>query len=307
MGTFVTITVSGGTEKQARQAIDMGFREIGRLEKMMSHYRPDSNISQLNQQGYLTITHPELREVIARSLYYGHISDGAFDITVKPVLDLYRECYQQQHRPPSTSELSKAMSLVDYRNLIIADDRVYFTKRGVQITLDGIAKGYIVDQAVEVLQKNGIRYALINAGGDMRSIGQRLGTDAWSIALQNPRNTDDYLAVISLDNLAVATSGDYEQYFVPDKTAHHIIDPKTGQSASSLISTTVVAKTAADADALSTTVFVLGAKKGMALIEQLEEVEALLITKERDLLLSSGFAKVLLNFEQSQLRNSYKK
>ena len=289
MGTFVSITVNKAP-KQFKSIINRAFLEITRIESIMSTYSPTSDISILNRKGYLNEVCPELQTVVLRSLYYGRLSAGAFDITIKPVLDLYKRCYQEQDRPPSPSELSETLDLVNFRNVLVEDDQIHLTKQNAQITLDGIAKGYIIDLVIDVLQKNEIHHALVNVGGDMRGIGQSSRAKPWSIALQNPRNVKDYLAIIHLTNQAVATSGDYERFFVQDKTVHHIIDPKTGQSARSLISATVIARMAIDADALATAVFVLGPQEGMELIESLEGIEALLITNKREILMSSGFA-----------------
>ena len=289
MGTFVSITIrksNGPSEK----IVDNAFREIYRLESIMSTFKTDSDISKLNRKGHLDGDHPELREVILGSLYYSRISEGAFDITVKPILDVYRECYQVEGRAPTTVEISNALELVDYNNVVVGNNQIYFKKPGTKITTDGIAKSYIVDRAIQILEKNGIRNGMVAAGGDIRAIGRKSDTKPWTIALENPREKDEYLAIIHLeDGQAISTSGDYERYFVPDKSIHHIIDPKTGRSATALISATVIAKTAMEADALATAVFVLGPPNGMKLIGSLEEVEALLVTRDREILISQGF------------------
>jgi thiamine biosynthesis lipoprotein len=161
-------------------------------------------------------------------------------------------------------------------------------KEGMKITLGAIAKGYAVDQAIDLLKSEGIQHALIDAGGDIRAIGRK-SEGPWGIALQNPRNSSDYVALIPLDDQAVATSGDYERFFDENKSFHHIIDPKTGYSATSLISVTVIAKNLTHADALATTIFVMGPEKGIGLLESLPDVEGLLITRDRKVLSTEGF------------------
>ncbi len=181
---------------------------------------------------------------------------------------------------------------MNYENVFVDENQIQLTKPGMRVTLDGIAKGYIIDAAIRMLRAQGIYNALVNIGGDMRGVGVTTAGNPWKIALQHPRDPEVYLAVIHLADRAVATSGDYERYFLPDKRAHHIVDPKTGLSATSLISVTVVAEMAVDADALATAVFVMGPKNGLELIEISEGVEGLLVTKDREVLLSNGFHRL---------------
>tara|TARA_Y100000310_G_scaffold339022_1_gene430398 strand:+ start:25826 stop:26770 length:945 start_codon:yes stop_codon:yes gene_type:complete len=285
MGTIVTITVIG----EDSAAIELAFKEIEKVESLMSRYDPDSQVSALNSEGYIENADTLLINVLRKAEYYSAISNGAFDVTVQPLLELYTESFRRKRKPPSDAEIKETLKLVDYANIMIAGDKVSFSKEGMKITLGGIAKGYAVDRAVEVLKQNGIKHALVNAGGDMRAIGSK-GVEDWSIALRNPRDETDYITVIKLNDKAVATSGDYERYFI-DKSQHHIINPKTGKSALGLISVTVITDKAIDADALATSVFVLGANKGLELIESLSGVEGLLITEEKEVIRSSGFSE----------------
>ena len=288
MGTSVSITVDDNSQ-QSTTGIEIAFKEIKRFDGILSTFEYKSYISKLNRDGYLDDSPVELLDVISKGLYYSSISEGAFDITVKPVLDLYRACYRTHHRPPSASQLSVASALVDYRNVVVSSNRIDTKKRGTQITTDGIAKGYIIDHTIGVLASNGVRSALINIGGDFRAMGRKSDGTPWIVALQNPRDSHDHLTIIQLLNKAVATSGDYERYFVSEKPLHHIVDPRTGHSATSLISATVIANKAIDADALATSIFVMGPEKGMPLVETLKNVEALVVTRGRIVLKSSGF------------------
>ena len=234
----------------------------------------------------------DLIETINRSIYYGDLSDGAFDITVQPVLDLYTYSFTELKRPPTDEEIKSAVKEIGYKNIVINGTSIEFTKPNMKITLGGIAKGYAVEKAINILKQKGIKHALVNAGGNMRAIGNKgnkTNNEKWSIALQNPRKTDEYITLIYLDNNAVSTSGDYERYFNENKTFHHIINPKTGYSATDLISVTIVADNAYDADALSTSVFVLGPEKGLKLIESLDNVEGLLITRDKQIIKSFGW------------------
>ena len=286
MGTFVEITVIESNSTKARNAMTKAFSEISRVEQIFSNYINTSAVSVLNKKGEVK-ANEEFNSVLLRSLYYSDMSSGAFDITVQPVLSLFTRTYTVEKRPPTSEELEAACALVGYDKIVVSGDLVMIDE-GMEITLGGIAKGYAVDRAIAVLQEEGISNALVNAGGDMRAIGSKRGSP-WIIALQNPRDRSDYITIIELEDKAIATSGDYERYFVPNKTVHHILDPKTCKSAEQLISVTIIADDATTADALSTTVYVLGPDEGISLVEELESVEALIIDEERRIIKSSGF------------------
>ena len=206
---------------------------------------------------------------------------------MQPILDLYTHTFQELNRSPTDNEIKETLKTVGYENIFIKNKYAEL-KPNTKITLGGIAKGYIIDKAIEVLKNNNINHALVNAGGDMRAIGNK-GKDNWQIALQNPRDKKDSITTIQLNNKAVATSGDYERYFDDNFKFHHIVDPRTGYSATELISVTILTDKAIDADALATSVFVLGKEKGLELIENLENTEGLIITSEKEIIKSSGF------------------
>jgi thiamine biosynthesis lipoprotein len=283
MGTLVSITVP---HPDRRAAVEEAFAEIDRIESLLSTYIGDSEISRLNREGAVTAG-GDLEAVVRRALHFHSLSGGAFDVTVKPVIDLRRERFEVRGAPPEEAELAGVAGLVDAEGIRIGNGSIVLPP-GVEITLDGIAKGYAVDRAVEILKRHGVNHALVNAGGDVRAMGTKGGAP-WKVALQSPRDPGDYLAVIDLSDRSVATSGDYRRYFDPDMKHHHILDPRTGRSARELISVTVTARTAMDADALSTAVFVLGPEKGLELVEGLEGVEALVVTSDREVLHTSGW------------------
>jgi len=287
MSTFFTITVYDKDAAKAEIAINESFKEIERIENVLSIYKNDSEAYLLNKNGKIDDASDDLLYVMNRSIEYGDLSDGAFDITVQPILDLYTYTFTDLKRPPTDAEINKVSKLIGYKNIVIKDRHIEFKKPGMKITLGGIAKGYAVDKVVELLEERGVRHALVNAGGNMRSLGDK-GSEDWQIALENPRNKAEYITVIPLNNNAVSTSGDYERYFDENKTFHHIVNPKTGYSAIELISVTVITPKAIDCDALSTSVFVLGKEKGIELMENLS-VEGLVITREKEIIKSKGF------------------
>ncbi|MCL0076588.1 FAD:protein FMN transferase [Dehalococcoidia bacterium] len=293
MGTVVSITAIDEDTQMAKAAVGDAFDEISRIENLMSATDHSSEIYILNQSGGAWVDlSPETIHVLERSLYFASISDGAFDPTVKPLVDLWMEKVRAWGRLPTTDELGEALALVDWGNLMVDEDkgRVRFLKEGMAITLGGIAKGYAVDRASEVLQESGIERALVDIGGDIRGFGP----ESWRIAIQHPRDEYEWLEVIDLKNAAVATSGDYRRFFLlGERRVHHILDPKTGQPADAVMSVTVIAGNCLDADALTTLVFVLGPEKGKELLNSLE-VAGLIVDSAGEIIMSEAWVSQVI-------------
>ena len=287
MGTYVTITIYGEEEQIVEQATEVAYKEIERIEKLVSNYINTSEVYILNENQKISNVSNELIYLLTKSLKYGDLSQGAFDITVQPILDLYKDSFENLKRPPTEEEVQETLNQVGYEYIFIKNKNMKFTKP-TKITLGGIAKGYAIDKAIEVLKQYDVEHALVNAGGDMRAIGAK-GEEDWQIALQNPRDKKDHITIIHLNDRAVATSGDYERYYDDEKKFHHIVDPRTGFSATELISVTIVTDKAVDADALATSVFVLGKEDGLNLVENTKNTEALIITNDKEIIKSSGF------------------
>ena len=288
MGTPVTITVYSENSTEAEKVIELAFEEIERIDRLLSNYKNDSEVSLLNKNGFIENPSNDLLYNIKRSLYYSELSEGAFDITVQPILDLYTDSFQNKKRAPTDEEIKETLKLVGFENILIGYKKISFKKDGMSITLGGIAKGYAADKAIEVLEKNRVKHALVDMKSSIKAIGNK-GAEDWTIALQNPRNKNERITIIRMNNNSVSTSGDYERYFDENKKFHHIINPETGYSATELISVTIIADKAIAADALSTSVFVLGKEKGLELIEKLDNVEGLIITKDKEIIKSSNF------------------
>lgn len=284
MGTTISITVIDFDETKAERAIDAAFLEIERIDNMMSRQKESSELFVLNSEGAILSASLDLVYVLQKSYYYSELSEGAFDITVLPILNLWADKVKEGSYP-KPDEINKTLEKVGYKKISINMDNVAFKEKGMKITLDGIAKGYAVDMAVEVLKNHGIEHALVNAGGDLRAFGSK----NWTIALQNPENKEEYIVLFGICNESVATSGNYERYFNDVAKVNHIADPRTGFSAKGLISVTIVSEKATDADALATAVFVLGEEKGMRLVNALDGVESLIITSDKRILKSKGF------------------
>jgi FAD:protein FMN transferase len=293
MDTFFTITVYSDRPEKAETAIIEAFNEIKKIESELSVYSEDSELARLNRKKILEAPSEDLKINIDRALYYSRLSDGAFDITVQPILDLYNRSFIETNSAPSGEMINKELKKVDYKRVIIKDQEIKIGD-DQSVTLGGIAKGYAVEKAVEILKRHNITMALVDVSGNMRALGKK-PEGVWNVAVEDPRDMNNYITIIPLDNNAVSTSGDYERYFDDKMEYHHIINPKTGYSATELISVTIVTDNAFDADALSTAVLVLGKEKGMKLIESLPGVEGLIITREREILRSSGLKEINKN------------
>lgn len=297
LGTYATITIYDRDSAKAKNALIAGFKEIDRLKDVLSTYKPGTPAHTLNEQGFLTDPALELLYVIKKAELYSVKSGGAFDISVAPILNYYKYIYTM-NETEDQDKINEALFLIGYQNITADKEMIKFQKPGMKVTISGIAKGYIVDKVIDTLKERGIQHALVNIGGDMRALGNK-GRKDWMIALQNPRDENDFITKIELNDKAIATSGDYERFFVDDKSVHHIIDPRTGGSATELISVTIVADKAIDADAIATAVFVLGKDRGLKFVDSLGEVEALIITADKDIIQTADFSKKPTQYEQS--------
>jgi FAD:protein FMN transferase len=222
--------------------------------------------------------------VLKRATEYSILTDGYFDVTVKPLVDFWMKEVKRSGKIPTGDELSQYLELVDYRNLIIDEDnnRARFNKDEMEVTLGGIAKGYAIDRVCAILESRGIGDALVDIGGDIRAIGEK----SWTIGIVDPRVEGELLGVIQLENKAIATSGDYMRYhLIGAERIHHIIDPKTGEPAGDSISVTIVAQDSLSADALSTGVFVIGPEKGRGLLDSIR-VGGLIVGPEGEIITS---------------------
>ncbi|MCD6262637.1 MAG: FAD:protein FMN transferase [Deltaproteobacteria bacterium] len=288
MGTFVSITAIHKSRSQAEDAFAQAFEEINRLTSILSRFQEESPVYELNSTGKIKGIPKELKDVLidAQALY--RRSYGAFDITVKPIIDLYKECSDRGYDPDS-NQIANVLQRVGGSYLKLDGNSLYFTRSNMGITLDGIAKGYIVDKVSYILKKNGIKNHLINAGGDIRTSGTAANGKKWTIAIQDPHKQRRYPDLIHMNNGAVATSGNYEVYYDKQKVFHHITNPRTGLSPQQSVSVSVMAPTVQKADALSTTVFVLEPQKGINFINSQPECECFIIEHNGIIKRSSGW------------------
>ena len=289
-GTSVGVQLWLEDAAHADHAHKSAEQEMWRIHNALSPYIESSELSLLNKNAYSgpVKVSDELAELIDKSLFYSRTSNGAFDITFASLGHLfdYREGIQPNQE--QVAELTKSINyrLVDFDE---ATREVRFLSPNVKIDLGGIAKGYAVDQAIKILSNQGIKHATVSAGGDSRVLGDKRG-DPWIVGIKNPRS-DETAIRIPLEDFAISTSGDYERFFIDaetDERVHHILNPSTGRSAVGVSSVSVIGPKGFDTDPLSTTIFVLGMEKGLALIEKFDDFDAIIIDLTGKVHFSSG-------------------
>ena len=289
MGTTIRVEVWHEDQVLRQQAIDKVLDEMERVNQLMSPYIEDSQLSKINKFAHESPVEvdKDLFKVIERSLEISRLTDGAFDITYASVGHLFN--YRKEIKP-SDDEIEQAKEFIDYKNVVLNKTNltVEFLKQGVKIDLGGIAKGFAVDQSIQHLKNIGIKHALVSAGGDTRLLGDRRGR-AWLVGIRDPANTEEIIVMLPLQDEALSTSGDYERFFVEDgEKYHHIIHPSTGKSASEVRSASILANDSTTTDALSTSVFVMGAQKGLELLNFLEGIEGVIVDQQGKLYYSNG-------------------
>ncbi|MGM0689763.1 MAG: FAD:protein FMN transferase [Bacillota bacterium] len=297
MDTYVEVRLTDGVSESAEEIGEKIFAEIERLELFFSRSIENSDIVMINSSAGL---HPvqvseEVFYVTERAVDFAILSNGTFDPTIAPLVDCWG-FLGQEYRVPSENELANSIGLVDYTRIELDKElsAIYLPDTGMSMELGGIAKGFIVDRALQILREAGVQNAYINAGGDIGLIGSNRGGKPWMIGVRHPRDDHEVIAVLPVSGGAVVTSGDYERAFEEGGvTYHHILNPRNGMPAVDLISVTIISETVIEADVLSTAVFVLGPVDGMALIEELPGIEGILITPDLDILVSFGLEGIV--------------
>jgi thiamine biosynthesis lipoprotein len=292
MGTFARVVVVLEPDT-AEKAIQAALTELENVDNLMSDYKEDSELSRLNRDACkqaIKVSEPTL-EVLQRAVEFSKLTDGAFDVTVGPLVDLWRSAAHANHLP-TQADLETARAKVGYEKLILDANNmtVRFAVEGMRLDLGGIAKGYAIDKAVEAIRNCGAIGAMVDVGGDIRCFGAAPpGKDTWRIGLQDPSKTKDWLGtgkpllVLKLVDSAIATSGDYRRFALIEGQKHsHVMDQDTGQTSDELSSVTIIAQSALQADALATAATVLGPEKALTLIENLPDTEAILISPAPD-------------------------
>lgn len=293
LNTVVTVTF---THPNGDQLLKDVMALCDKYENIFSRTKEDSEIYKLNngsleKEGNAFVLSPECAELVAKGLEYSKLSDGAFDITIEPVSSQW-DFTSESKKIPSEKDIADSLPLVNYENVRLDGNRLTFTQKGMGLDLGSIAKGYIADKMKEFLVENGVESGIINLGGNVLCIGEKLGNIPFRIGIQKPfAGRSETIATMAISDLSVVSSGIYERYFEKDgKLYHHILNPKTGYPYdNSLVSVTIVSDKSVDGDALSTTCFALGLDRGMELIDSLPDVHAVFITDDYELHYSKDF------------------
>ncbi len=289
MGTAISVELWSDDTRTGEAAIDAVMAEMHRIDAAMSPHKPTSELSRINAEAAHRAVplSNEMAGLVERAMFFSHLSGGAFDITYASVGALYD---YRAGVAPDDAALAQARAAVGWRHLVL-DPRartLRFGREGMRIDLGGFAKGHAVDRACAILQRRGIRHAMVAAGGDSRVLGNRNGRP-WTVAIRDPRRADGVVAVLPLEETSISTSGDYERFFERDGVRHHhIVDPATGRSPRSVHSVTVLAGDGLTTEALSKCVFVLGVDRGLALVESVPGADAVVVDAHGQLHRTAG-------------------
>lgn len=289
IGTRVDITAIGSSRMQTEDAVEAAFRDVAAMERLLTRYDNASPVCELNAEGHLTHVPAELSALFAACDLYHRDTQGAFDITVKPLIDLFQARSKAGHTP-TDSEIAEILPHIGAER-IHASENALELPSGMGITLDGAAPGFIADRAAHILQSRGIDNFLVNAGGEIRTSGHPQNADAWRIAIQDPAKSGNYPGVLAMNNQAVSTSGNYEIFYQRDKLFHHIVDARTGRSPR-LASVTVTAPTALEADILSTALFVMSPAEALDYVARHPQFACLIIDNDGNRTMSPNFSLV---------------
>ncbi len=294
MGTAIRVELWAADRRSGEAAAAAVMDEMHRVDRVMSPHKPGSELCRINREAarHPVVLSEEMLGLVQKARAFSHLTQGAFDITYAAVGQLYD--YRQKLRP-SPQALAAAQACVGWQHLQV-DARartLRFGLDGMRIDLGGFAKGHAVDNAVALLARRGVQHAYVSAGGDSRVLGDRRGRP-WSVAIRDPRRAGEVVAVLPLEDVSVSTSGDYERFFDDgSERVHHLIDPATGRSPSSVHSVTILAPDGLTSEALSKAVFVLGVERGLALVESVHGVDAVIVDAQGTLHASAGLLRGL--------------
>lgn len=302
MDSFTTITVISPSKEKAEEAIEAGFAEIGKLDKFLNNFEPDSEISTVSKFAGIKPVHVSLEtlDLMQKTIGISKMTNGAFDPTVAPVYKLWKFSGRPANPSmPTKDAIGNALKLVDYRKIKIesAASEIYLEEKGMEIDLGGIAKGYAADKAIEAIKAKGIKSALVAIAGDIRGYGLNVSGNAWKVGIQNPRPEnpnsekpwEDIFATLGLKDSAISTAGDYQRFFIKDgKRYHHILEPATGYpSESGLISVSIIAPEGYIADGIDTGILILGLAKGMKLLESMG-IDGILVDSQKKVFITKN-------------------
>lgn len=291
MDTYMTVTAYG---KNAENGVNKAVDEINRLETVLSAEKQESDIYKLNETGSGTLS-TDTKDIVSKALEINKTTNGAFDISIYPLMVKWGFT-TQKYNVPSKNEISKLLKDVDSSKIIFDEKSGNIKlKENMKIDLGGIAKGYTSNRVMQIFKECGVKSGLVSLGGNVQALGTKTDGTAWQIAIENPDKSSDYIGVVSVKDKAVITSGGYERYFEKNgKTYHHILDPETGYPAESGVkSVTIVSDDGTLADALSTSLFVMGKEKALDYWrEHKNEFDTVLVEDNGDITITGGLEKI---------------
>jgi len=292
MNTIFKIQIYNNNDKEV---MDKVYKRLFEIERAMSKTIATSEISKINEnagQDYVDISE-DTYEVIERALKFANVTEGSFDPTIGPLVDLWKITESEENRTwlPTDEEIKKVIDLVDYKKVDLKDGEAYLSQAGMKLDLGGIAKGYGADEARRILKEEGVNSALIDLGGNIYAVGEKPDGSSWRIGIKNPdEEGNDYLGIVSVKDKSVVTSGGYERYFkLNGKVYHHIINPKTGYPANNGIrSVSIISDSSTDGDALATAVYIMGLERAKDLIKNFTDVGFIILTDDNHIYISKN-------------------
>ncbi len=313
MDTLVSISTIGTDTALLQQATEKAFHEIRRIADLTDRFPAvdtpayqKSDIVRINEMAGIkpVIVDEDVFKMLQLAQEYSRLTEGAFDITIGPVMDLWG-FGQQKQKVPESHELTRTLALVNSTELLLDEQAhsAFLKKAGMSLDLGAVAKGYAVEKAARILEESGVKKALIDAGGNIRVLGEKDKGVPWKIGIQDPRNPAALLGILSLKNEAAVTSGDYHRNVqIAGKTYHHLISPRTGYPAEYNMSVTVLTRDASQADLLSTALFLLEPQQALALGTKLSDTEVLIVTADKKILFTPGLrGKIELTPEEGYI------
>ena len=293
LGTLNQLKVSG---RNSNKAINESIKKLCEIDNKMSVFKEDSEISKINKYAgdQARIVSKDTYYVIEKAIKYCSLSKGAFDITIRPIVGLWG-IGKEGAKVPNINEIKEKLRAVNYKDIVIdkKNNSIFLKNEKQEIDVGGIAKGFAADEVRNIMLKNKIKSALINLGGNIFAIGTKGDGTEWIVGIQNPLKTrGEFVLTINVINKSVVTSGSYERYFESGgKRFHHIINPSTGYpSESDIMSATIISDNSIDGDGLSTGVYIMGVQKAMKLIEEIKGIDAIFITKNKEVYVTSGLS-----------------
>ena len=291
MGTLVSITVVVSDQEAGHRAMQAGFNEIKHLERLLSTWHAESELSHVNAEaGHQPVqVSRETMEVVLRSLEMAQLTDGRFNIALGPAIEAWSVA--DRPRIPTAEELGQLKPLVDWTRVQVNQEAhtIYLPQAGMRIDVGGIGKGYAADRAVEQMKRVGAKGGVVALSGDIKAFGVLPQRDGFPVGIRHPRQDDALIGIIDLKDEAISTAGDYERFFERDGIRyHHILDSQSLRPARGCQSVTVIATEGIVADGLDTGIFVLGPEMGMALVERLPNVEGIIVDSDGHVTVSSG-------------------